>query len=97
MVHLTLTDLVSQVERKLTSFSKELLIVKIKINSPTTHPLFFVPLLPWSGRFRNVQHRLAKADVLTKFSDRTRVQSRNQEDGFKESFKTLMVEIGRLR
>ena len=86
MVHLTLTDLFSQVERKLISFSKELLIVKIKINSPATHPLSFVPLLPWSGRFRNVQHRLAKADVL---SDRTRVQSRNQEDGFKESFKTF--------
>ena len=66
MLHLTLTDLVSQVERKLISFSKELLIVKIKINSPATHPLSFVPLLPWSGRFRNVQHRLAKADVLTK-------------------------------
>ena len=43
MVHLTLTDLVSQVERKLISFSKELLIVKIKINSPATHPLFFRP------------------------------------------------------
>ena len=40
MVHLTLTDLVSQVERKLISFSKELLIVKIEINSPATHPFF---------------------------------------------------------
>ena len=38
MVHLILTDLVSQVERKLISFSKELLIVLIKINSHFFRP-----------------------------------------------------------